>query len=86
LDELIEILSNLRENPSSNNVYTFFLSKNYQIQCGHKNYYNTNYDELRIYYSNSDDQWSPTPKGITFNPQKTHEIILALQSIKNDEN
>ena len=37
--------------------------------------------DIRQYFKNEDDEYKPSPKGVTLPPDKLNELIQALQEI-----
>ena len=61
---------------------TLIKNNNAVIKVTKQTYNNKEYIDIRKYYRNVEtDEWLPTKKGISFNPDLKNQIIEALKSL-----
>lgn len=51
------------------------------IKVSKQTYNGKDYIDIRKMYQDENEEWKPTKKGISFNPELLKEIIKALQSL-----
>src|SRR4029078_11756590 len=79
LSELIVGVESLRVQASLGTVSTLTKSSREKIQIGYREFVETRYGEVRVWYSSGQDsEKKPSQKGITFKLQLTEHLVNAL--------
>jgi len=82
LSSIKELFFNLQTATTIGTYGYLDLFQGFQIQANQKEYNNHLYNELRVYYQDSEtNEWKPTIKGVTFNPALTEQIVEAIDII-----